>query len=146
LPHEHPPMDILSQGSIPADILENALLHETCYIAFRHDNIVGAFILAAVQNKTELVSFGIAAEFKLNLAGQALLMHALGKAKSRGADNMQVGISNAHIDLFTFFQKNGFRISGIEKDYYYDATLSRKSKNGITLRDRLILSISLQHF
>lgn len=69
--------------------------------------------------------------------GKRLLAAVLAELKARGVRHVTVGTGNSGIGQLAFYQKAGFRLSRIERDFFspargYPADLE---ENGIPLRD-----------
>ena len=144
---EHPPWDILMQGNASKDHVAQALTMGHCYVAIKLDAIVGAFLLITLPDSIcELACFGLDEKYSASNVSHSLLMSAIEKAKKLGTKSLQIGIGNSNIAMLGFFQKHGFRITSLDRDYFLKGQYSKIVENGIIRRDRLVLSTELFHY
>lgn len=77
--------------------------------------------------------------------GRRMLAAVLAELRQRGVRRVVVGTANSSIDALAFYQKVGFRLSWIERDYFtpkrgYPDGLA---EHGILLRDMVWLEMDL---
>jgi ribosomal protein S18 acetylase RimI-like enzyme len=77
--------------------------------------------------------------------GKAMLAAVLDRLRELGHGRVVVGTSNAGVGEIAYYQKVGFRLARIERDYFneargYDGTAS---ENGIVHRDMVWLDLDL---
>jgi myo-inositol-1(or 4)-monophosphatase len=77
--------------------------------------------------------------------GSAMVRHVLVALQEQGVRRVCVGTGNSSIGQLTFYQKAGFRLERIERDFFspergYAAGLE---ENGIPLRDMVWLDLEL---
>lgn len=129
----------------PSEALVAEYLEEGClYRAVWDDVVVGVFVLLPLEETLwELKNIAVAPEWQGKGVGKALLEAALAEAKEKGATMLQVGTGNSSIRQLAFYQKAGFRMERIAKNYYslnYDAPIF---EDGIQCRDMVILKCAL---
>lgn len=78
--------------------------------------------------------------------GQRMLAAVLAEVRRRGVARVIVGTANSGIGQLAFYQKAGFRLSHIERDFFspergYPADLQ---ENGIPLRDMVWMDLELR--
>ena len=73
-----------------------------------------------------------------------MISHALEKAKDQGFQTLEVGTGNSSIAQLAFYQKCGFRITGVDRDFFTEHYEEELSENGILCRDMIRLSKSLR--
>jgi hypothetical protein len=64
------------------------------------------------------------------------------EARLRGVQAIYVGTANAGLDNIAFYQKCGFRMDSVRKDYF-DYFAAPVYENGIQIRDMLVLKLVL---
>jgi ribosomal protein S18 acetylase RimI-like enzyme len=77
--------------------------------------------------------------------GQRMLAEVLADLRARGKQRVIVGTSNAGIGQIAFYQKAGFRLWRIERDYFtpekgYDP---EEKENGLSHRDMVWFDLDL---
>jgi GNAT superfamily N-acetyltransferase len=87
----------------------------------------------------ELKSMAVAADRRGAGIGTRLVEHAITASRASGYRRMQVGTAAADIDNLRFYQRRGFRVSGVEQDVFNaDAGYAEGiTVGGIPLRDRV---------
>ena len=94
----------------------------------------------------ELKAVAIAADQHNRGLGQRMLALVMGELRERGARRVIVGTSNAGIGQIAFYQKAGFRLLRIERDYFtpergYDPD---ERENGLPHRDMVWFDLDLR--
>lgn len=136
--------DLLLLADPSRSAIEEYLSDSRLYAADWDGVIVGVFVLLPVEDSLwELKNIAVAPEWQGKGGGKALLNHAVTKAKELGAETLEVGTGNSSLDQLAFYQKAGFRMDRIAKNYFtlnYDEPIF---ENGIECRDMVFLKMSL---
>jgi ribosomal protein S18 acetylase RimI-like enzyme len=115
--------------------LEN--LSDTVYRMDLRDALAGAATVRWEDEPSEIVELAVAAGVQGRGLGRRLVRWLLDEAVRRGRRVVEVGTSNASIGNIAFYQKCGFRMERVRKDYFwYDRT--GRVENGIEVRDLLV--------
>nr|WP_258176134.1 GNAT family N-acetyltransferase [Orenia metallireducens] len=108
------------------------------------DVIVGEYVLIHTRPETiEIVNIAIKEDYQSKGLGKLLLKDAIKKALAYGAKILEIGTANSSIFQLALYQKLGFRITGIDKDFFlkhYDEPIY---ENGIQCLDMIRLQIEL---
>ncbi|PRX28312.1 acetyltransferase (GNAT) family protein [Orenia metallireducens] len=91
----------------------------------------------------EIVNIAIKEDYQSKGLGKLLLKDAIKKALAYGAKILEIGTANSSIFQLALYQKLGFRITGIDKDFFlkhYDEPIY---ENGIQCLDMIRLQIEL---
>lgn len=114
------------------------------YEATWHDVVVGVFVLLRHDDTLmELKNIAVAEEWQGKGVGQAMLAEATSLARRMGAKRIEVGTGNSSLRQLAFYQRAGFRMVRIAKDYFtlnYDEAII---EDGIPCRDMVMLSLDL---
>ncbi|MDX8046861.1 GNAT family N-acetyltransferase [Gracilibacillus sp. S3-1-1] len=141
---EHAPMDLLLLADPSTSLVEEYLSKGTCYIAELENTVVGVYILLPISVQTiELVNVVVAESHQGKGSGKQLVLHAIQSAKQNGYKSIEVGTGNSSIDQLALYQKCGFEITEIDKDFFvkhYDEVII---ENGIQCRDMMRLTQDL---
>lgn len=70
-------------------------------------------------------------------------MHAIQVAKSKGYKTIEVGTGNSSVGQLALYQKCGFRIIGVDMDFFIKHYPELIFENGIQCRDMIRLSQDL---
>ena len=91
----------------------------------------------------ELMNIAVREDFQGCGLGRRMIGHALGLAESKGARVVDVGTANSSLEGLAFYQRNGFRIIGVDPDFFTRHYPEPIFENGIQVRDRVHLRLEL---
>lgn len=141
---EKAPFDLLLLADPSIEIVEDYLKRGDCYIAEKDGRVVGAYILLPTRPKTvELVNIAVVEEEQGRGIGKQLVMDALHKARTTSYHTIEVGTGNSSIGQLALYQKCGFRIVGVDHDFFLRHYNDAIYENGIQCRDMIRLSQDL---
>lgn len=141
---EEPPMDLLLLADPSKEQIASYLNRGQCYIATEAGKVVGVYVLLPISpDKIELKNVAVDENEQGKGIGKELIHHAIKNARSQGYRTIEVGTGNSSIGQLALYQKCGFRITAIDKDFFiknYDETIV---ENGIVCRDMVRLTLEL---
>ncbi|MGD8191258.1 GNAT family N-acetyltransferase [Brevibacillus ginsengisoli] len=141
---EQPPMDLLLVADPSPKIVENYIKRGECYIAKMEKQMVGVYVLLPTRPETvELVNIAIAQDYHGKGLGKQLVIHAIQTAKTNGYKTIEIGTGNSSIGQLALYQKCGFRITGVDLDFFNRHYPEEIYENGIQCRDMIRLSQDL---
>ncbi len=115
-----------------------------CYLALLDGEIVGACVLLATgPGKMEVMNIATATEHQGQGIGKRLLAEVIAIARQKGAKILEVGTGNSSIEQLAFYQKSGFRIVGVDRDFFVRNYPEEIIEHGIRCRDMIRLAQSL---
>ncbi|APC47298.1 GNAT family N-acetyltransferase [Virgibacillus halodenitrificans] len=142
---EDAPMNLLLLADPSLKIVEDYLARGECYVAFEGEAIVGVYVLLPRGLRfIELVNIAVKENMQGKGIGRKMVLHAIENSKQKGYDVIQIGTGNSSIGQLALYQKCGFRIIGVRKDYFTDHYEEEIVENGIRCRDMLRLEKNLQ--
>jgi ribosomal protein S18 acetylase RimI-like enzyme len=114
-------------------------------VVYRMDDdgqLVGAATMQWRDGGCEMIELAIAPARHGQGLGKHLVAWLIEEARQRGKHQMLVGTANSSIDTIAFYQKCGFRMDHIRKDYfrYYREPCY---EDGIQVRDMLVFRYEL---
>ncbi len=141
-----------SSGNLPWELLLDAdPSEEAISIYIKRSEIFAAMfdeeicgVLAVMETRPaiwEIMNIAVKEGWKNRGIGKRLVMKAIDMAKSRGAATIELGTGNSSIDQLAFYQKCGFRISGIDSGYFKRHYKQPIVENGIPCVDMIRLAI-----
>lgn len=140
---EEPPMALLLEADPSVDMIKKYVNNGFCYVGYDPD-LVGVYVLQEKDKDTvELMNIAVFPAEQGKGYGKQLLLDCINRAKLLRYKRLEVGTGNSSIDQLAFYQKCGFRIADIEKDFFmknYDEAII---ENGIVCRDMIRLTINL---
>ncbi|MEF2965366.1 GNAT family N-acetyltransferase [Paenibacillus sp. M1] len=143
-PAEEPPIDLLLLADPSEKLVRDYLSRGSCYIASSSNEIIGVFVLLKTRPETiEIVNIAVREDYQGKGIGRKLIEFAKEQAKRDKAKTIEIGTGNSSIGQLYLYQKCGFRITGIDRDFFvrhYDEAIY---ENGIQCRDMIRLSLDL---
>ncbi len=137
------PMNLLLEADPAESKVREYLRSSHCFQAEKSGIIVGVYVLQPLDNSGfELMNIAVAPKSQNQGIGTKLLNHAIRSAKELGAKQLEVGTGSFGYQL-AFYQKAGFRVSSIKKDFFLKHLDEPIFELGIQLKDMIRLSIEL---
>jgi ribosomal protein S18 acetylase RimI-like enzyme len=143
-------MDLLLQADPSKERIESYFKAGRCRIAHFEEQLVGTYVLILGINETEhegltaeIVNISIAAKWQGRGFGKELVIDAIELARASKASIINVGTGNSSINQLGFYQKCGFRIIGIDFDFFTRNYSEPIIENGIACRDLILLTMKL---
>jgi ribosomal protein S18 acetylase RimI-like enzyme len=141
---EVPPLDLLLLADPSEEMIMGYLQRGTCYVAEYENSIVGVFVLLPTRPGTiELVNVAVLKRHQGKGFGKKLVMFAIEKARESGYQSIEIGTGNSSIGQLALYQKCGFRIIGIDPDFFITHYSEEIYENGIQCRDMIRLKLDL---
>ncbi|MBK9711076.1 MAG: GNAT family N-acetyltransferase [Kouleothrix sp.] len=136
------PLLLLAEESEPGLRWGLAHLVDAVYRADDGDALVGAATMQWRADPCELMELAVASARQGQGVGRQIVDWLLDEARRRGKAAMLVGTANASIGNIAFYQKCGFRMDHVRKDYfwYYHEPVY---ENDIRIRDMLVFRCEL---
>lgn len=145
---------ILDENTYPWELLLDAdpsrtmvnawLARGVCVGMYDEDLLVGEFVLAWTSDTVaELANIAVRPERRGQGIAKRLIQECVRRARSGDARTLEVGTGNAGIGQLALYQKCGFRIVGVDLDFFvrnYEAPIE---ENGIPCRDMIRLRMEL---
>lgn len=141
---ELPPTDLLLLADPFKSKVEEYLKRGECHVAEWDGSIVGVYVLLPTRPDTvELVNIAVCEEHQGKGIGKKLVNHAIENATLLGYKTIEVGTGNSGVGQLALYQKCGFRIVGIDRDFFIRHYPEKIFENGIPCRDMVRLSQDL---
>ncbi|KKB37792.1 GNAT family N-acetyltransferase [Bacillus thermotolerans] len=141
---ENPPMDLLLLADPSRNMVEEYVKRGECYTAESDNQVIGVYVLLPTRPETvELVNVAVAEHYQGRGIGKQLVIHAVQTAKGKGYRTIEVGTGNSSIGQLALYQKCGFRITGVDIDFFIRHYQEEIFENGIQCRDMIRLSQDL---
>ncbi|AZK47908.1 GNAT family N-acetyltransferase [Paenibacillus lentus] len=138
------PYDLLFLADPSEENVNEYLRRGQCYVAANGLEAVGVFVLLRTRPGTiEIVNIAVREHFQGKGIGRNLVLSAIEKAKEQQAATVEIGTGNSSLSQLGLYQKCGFRITGVDRDYFikhYDQAIF---ENGIQCRDMIRLSLDI---
>ncbi|HKP87218.1 MAG TPA: GNAT family N-acetyltransferase [Blastocatellia bacterium] len=131
------PLLLLAEPSESALRWSLANISDTVYEIRLAGEVVGAATMRWQAEPSEIVELAVAPDRQGRGIGKQIVGWLIDEARRRGKQQMIVGTANSSIDNIVFYQRCGFRMDHVRKDYfwYYDEPII---EDGIRVRDMLV--------
>lgn len=139
-------LPILADAEEGEERIRAALLDRTCttYASWLDGQLAGAAVVRWEEDEpSEIVYIAVAAALRGRGYGKQIIRVIQEELRSRGGHALLVGTANAALANIAFYQKCGFRMFAIRRDYfaYIQPPIA---EHGIVLRDMLVLRYDLE--
>ncbi|WP_404355047.1 GNAT family N-acetyltransferase [Cytobacillus firmus] len=142
---EPPPMNLLLLADPSIEFIKDYVNRGETYFAEINGEVVGVYILLATRPGTcEIINIAVSDKYQGEGIGRKLLEHAIELAFQGGYKTLEIGTGNSSIGQLAFYQKCGFRITGVDRDFFVRHYKEDIIENGIHCRDMIRLSMDLQ--
>ena len=142
--NEEIPYDLLLLADPSIEIINDYINRGECYAAYANNNIVGSFVIIRTRPLTlELVNVSVRAEYQGKGIGKRLIQSAIELAKQENAKVLELGTGNSSINQLALYQKCGFRIVGVDRDFFRRHYKEKIIENGIECIDMIRLRLDL---
>ncbi|WP_044339300.1 GNAT family N-acetyltransferase [Rossellomorea aquimaris] len=141
---EELPMELLLLADPSEEIVKEYVSRGECFVAELEQKIVGVYVLLPTRPETiELVNVAVAEEMNGRGIGKQLVMDAVKIAQEKGYKTIDVGTGNSSVGQLALYQKCGFRVVGVDVDFFVRHYPEPIFENGIQCRDMIRLSQDL---
>ncbi|WP_010094318.1 GNAT family N-acetyltransferase [Ornithinibacillus scapharcae] len=141
---EVPPIDLLLHADPSEEMIMGYLQRGVCYVAEMNHDIIGVYVLLPTRPGTmEIVNVAVSTHYRGKGIGKALVQDAIENARLSGYNAVEIGTGNSSINQLALYQKCGFRIIGIDPDFFIRNYSEEIFEFGIQCRDMIRLKLDL---
>jgi len=138
------PMDLLLLADPSEELVKKYLSRGTCYVAELKDETVGVVLIMETEPYTiEIMNLAVKEELHNNGIGKQLLLYVIEEIKKGDAKRIEIGTGNPGVIQMLLYQKCGFRIVGIDFDFFRRTHPEPIYENGIECRDMIRMRIEI---
>jgi len=138
------PNDLLLLSDPSEEVIAEYIHLSTKFIARLNTKIIGALVLLRTRPKTmEIMNISVYEEFQNKGIGKQLINEAIEYAKGSKIKTLEIGTGNPGVIQMMLYQKCGFRIVGVEFDYFRKNHKEKIFENGIECRDMIRMKMEL---
>ncbi|MBU1221644.1 GNAT family N-acetyltransferase [Myxococcota bacterium] len=123
--------------------VRDSLKGSKCFVYEQSGAVIGACVVQPLGFGTyELMSIAVLPEHQKNGIGTALLKSVICTLRQAGVAKLEVGTGTFGYQL-AFYQRQGFRVTSIEKDFFINNYKEPVFDSGLQLFDMLRLTLKL---
>lgn len=115
----------------------------TVFVTDEGHGPIAVAVLKLNGSNAELWNLAVAEHRQGCGLGRELIKHVSRWALQRGAQQLQVGTGNSSFDAMAFYQKCGFRMCAVARDFFKDYE-PPIVENGIPCKDMILFSLDLE--
>lgn len=138
------PLELLLLADPSEKLVREYVSRGKCFIMDHDGLILGAYVLIPTRPETvEIVNIAVNEGYHGQGYGKQLVLHAIETAKREGFKTIEIGTGNSGVVQLALYQKCGFRMTSIDRDFFvrhYDEPIF---ENGIQVIDMVRLSQDL---
>lgn len=136
-------MSLLLSADPDRSVVIDYLNDSTMLVATARDVTIGVAVLVVDQppedrNKFELKNIAVHEDYQGRGIAKNLIAAVKDQVKSLGGEGLYVGTGNSSLSQIALYQKCGFRMESIEKDFFANYPESIY-ENGLRCLDKLVL-------
>ncbi|OIP57161.1 MAG: GNAT family N-acetyltransferase [Candidatus Levybacteria bacterium CG_4_10_14_0_2_um_filter_36_16] len=137
------PWNLLLLADPSRENVQKYIDHGEIFLAYKDTVLVGEYVLTKEANDTvELKNLAVDEQYQNKGIGKKLVEDVIERLKKQNAKRVEVGTGNSSLSQLSLYQKCGFRIIGIDKDFFVKNYKEKIMENGIECRDMIRLAIN----
>ncbi len=142
LPPDQYPWELLLLADPSRPLVEEYLQNGLVLGCLEDEEVCGVVVLASLSESSwEIKNIAVSPHYQSGGRGKALLSAALALCKDRGAQEVWIGTGNSSIQQLGLYQKMGFRMVEIVRDFFSRHYAEEIVENGIPCRDMVRLVV-----
>ncbi|MBM9590223.1 GNAT family N-acetyltransferase [Leptospira sp. 201903075] len=135
-------LDLLLLADPSIEKIKEYLIDSEIYTALINDETIGIIIIKEIDHlKKEIMNVAVKEEHQNKGLGKKLINFVINIEKNNGTKIIEIGTGNSSINQLLLYQKIGFRIASIERDFFSRNYQEVIIENGIICKDMIKLSI-----
>lgn len=138
--YEQLPWELLELADPSRMIVEGYIKSGIVYVGEESSKVIGVYVLKETEKVVvEIMNVAVQESFQGKGLGKQLISHAIEEASKRGYSRLEIGTGNSSIYQLKLYQQCGFRIVGIDFDYFTRSYDEPIYENGLLCRDMIRL-------
>lgn len=138
------PIDLLLLADPSEKLVRSYLQKGVCYTAHLDGETVGVILYMETKPHTiEVMNLAVKEELHNNGIGKQLLLYVIEEIKKGDTKTIEIGTGNPGVVQMLLYQKCGFRIVGVDFDFFRRTHPEPIFENGIECRDMIRMRIDL---
>lgn len=139
-PSEYP-WDLLLLADPSREAITRYIHNSQVFGLYLSSDLAGVLVLTNLEDGVvEIKNLAVDPVFQGKGLGRRLLEEAIARCRIQGAREVVIGTGNSSVSQLALYQKVGFQIVGIDKDFFTRNYTETIVENGIVCRDMIRLS------
>lgn len=142
--NESYPWDLLTLADPSVPLIKEYLRSGAVFVAETGGRVVGVSVLRGLSpRRGELVNIAVDPDAQGRGIGTQLVEHCMQTARQRGWKTLEVGTGNSSAGPLALYQKCGFRITSIDREFFLRHYPDPITEDGVPCVDMIRLSRDL---
>lgn len=139
------PYNLLLLADEFVEVIDKYIFDSEIYVYQEEGKIIALYALYKVDSdEAEIKNIAVDAEHQNRGIGKALLKEATARAKEKGFKILSIGTGDAMMMQLLLYQKAGFEMDMIKKNFYLDNYPAPIHENGLRLKHMVMLKKKLE--
>lgn len=136
--------DLLLEADPSKELVDGYFKRSLTFEAIKDQQLVGIIVLLETRPETlEIVNVSVHPDHQNQGLGQLILAFAIDYAKDNDFIAIDIGTGSTSFSQLYLYQKLGFRIVGIDRDFFVIHYTEEIIENGLVLKDMIRLQLIL---
>ena len=142
---EQPPYSLLLLADPSHEMVNDYLKTSDVYVAEKNNNIIGVCVLYPINSvKAEIKNIAVEPHYQQQGIGNAMMYKVMQEAKVVGYKELIIGTGNCGFSQLYMYQRLGFEMTEIKKNFFVDNYKEPIFENGIQCKHMVILTKTLE--
>lgn len=137
--------DLLLKADPSKNVINSYLKRSAVFEALDGDKLIGILALLPTHPKTlEIINLAVIDDYQKMGIGTELVRFAIKLATDNGYTSIEVGTGSTSFGALHLYQKCGFRMTSIDRDFFTRNYDKKLSENNLPLKDMVRLSLDIK--
>ncbi len=134
------PYDLLLLADETIEIIDRYAKNGQIYVLEVNGQIIAVYVLQVIgPERIEIKNIAVHSHYQGQGIGKFMLRDATTRAKEQGYGTILIGTANGAIKQLYLYQKEGFEITSIKKNFFVDNYPAPVFENGILCKHMIML-------
>ncbi|XQY93231.1 GNAT family N-acetyltransferase [Metabacillus sp. HB246100] len=134
------PEKLLLEADPSSEHIKKYLKEGICFVAKERSTIIGVIVIIETSDsEVEIVNLAVTAAHRGKKIAKKLLTRAEEYARNINKECISIGTGNSSLNQLALYQKSGFRLDSIRKNYFRENYLISIFEDGIQCVDMIVL-------
>lgn len=139
------PYNLLLLADEFVEVIDKYIFDSEIYVYQEGERIIALYALYKVDSdEAEIKNIAVDDEYQNKGIGKALLKEATTRAKEKGFKTLSIGTGDAMMMQLHLYQKAGFEMDMIKRNFYLDNYPAPIFENGLRLKHMVMLKKKLE--
>lgn len=139
------PMDLLLEADPSEKNINQYLKKGSIYLAWHEKKTAGVLVLMQIGDSSmEIMNLAVNDHFRGKGIAKKLIAHAKQVCADQNIAYLEIGTGNSSLDQLALYQKCGFRMEKVIKNYFIDHYEEPIYENGIQCMDMVRLKMNVK--